>query len=112
MIDLNPWWKEPFSLEYHEREIYPHLQKFMPLPQIIAMTGLRRVGKTTLMHKIVYDTINNGFDPSNILFFSFDEFKNINIRDLLREYEKSMEKDFKKNNYLLLLDEIQKLKSW
>ena len=112
MIDLNPWWKEPFSLEYHEREIYPHLQKFMHMPQIIAMTGLRRVGKTTLMHKIVEDTIKNGFDPGNILFFSFDEFKNINIRDLIREYEKLMEKDFRKNNYLLLLDEIQKLNSW
>lgn len=112
MIDLNPWWKEPFSLEYHEREIYANLQKFIPLPQIIAMTGLRRVGKTTLMHKIVEDTINKGFDPGNILFFSFDEFKNIDIRDLIWEYEKLMKKDFRKNNYLLLLDEIQKLDRW
>lgn len=112
MNDLNPWWKEEFTLEYHEREIYKYVQKFMPMPQVVAFTGLRRVGKTTLMHKIVVDAIKSGFKSENILFFSFDELRQIEIRDLIREYEKLMQKDFKKSNYLLLLDEIQKLENW
>ncbi|RLI91742.1 MAG: ATP-binding protein, partial [Candidatus Altiarchaeales archaeon] len=53
--DSNPWWKGKFRLEFKEREIYKQIQKFLPLPQIIALTGLRRVGKTTLMLKIVED---------------------------------------------------------
>jgi predicted AAA+ superfamily ATPase len=112
IIDLNPWWKEPFSIEYYEREIYGQILKFMPLPQIIALTGLRRVGKTTLMQKIVVDAVKQGFSPTNILFFSFDEFRDIDIRTLIREYERILERDFKKGSYLLLLDEVQKLENW
>jgi len=110
--DLNPWWKEEFKIEFKEREIYKQIQKFIHLPQIIAFVGLRRVGKTTLMFKIVEDTIKNGFNPKNIVYFSFDEFKEAEIRQVMREYEELMEKDFRKEKYLLLLDEIQKLTNW
>jgi predicted AAA+ superfamily ATPase len=58
--DLNPWWMKEFKIEFKEREICKKLQKFMPLPQIIALTGLRRVGKTTLMFKILEDAIKTG----------------------------------------------------
>lgn len=110
--DLNLWWKEEFKIEYKEREIYKQLQKFMPLQQIIAFTGLRRTGKTTLMFKIVEDSIREGFDPYDIIYFSFDEFREIEIREVLRGYEELMEKDVRKGKYLLLLDEIQKLSNW
>ncbi len=60
LIDFNPWWKGAFTLEYHERELYGQVQKFMPLPQMIAFTGLRRSGKTTLMQKMVVDAIDDG----------------------------------------------------
>lgn len=112
LLDLNPWWKEKFSLVFKDREIYKEIQKFMPLPQVIALTGLRRVGKTTLMLKIIEDAIHNGFSPKNIIYFSFDEFKETEIRAVMKEYEAIMEKEFKKEKCLLLLDEIQKLVNW
>ena len=43
LIEKNPWWKGDFRIEFKEREIYKVLGKFMQLPQIIALTGLRRV---------------------------------------------------------------------
>ncbi len=112
--DLNPWWQGEFEIEYKQREIYEEIKKFMPLPQIIALTGLRRVGKTTLMWKIIEDAIENGFDSRNIIYFSFDEFREAEIREVLRGYEELMEKDFRgrRGKYLLLLDEIQKLSNW
>ena len=110
--DSNPWWKKKFKLEFKEREVYKQLQKFLPLPQIIALTGLRRVGKTTLMLKIVEDEIKNGFDPKNIVYFSFDEFREVEIRKVMKEYEEMLEKDFRKGKYLLLFDEIQRLSNW
>ncbi|MEM5812177.1 MAG: hypothetical protein QW286_00510, partial [Candidatus Aenigmatarchaeota archaeon] len=61
--DSNPWWERPFKLQFKERELYKRLQKFLHLPQIIALTGIRRVGKTTIMLKIVEDYINSGFEP-------------------------------------------------
>lgn len=108
----NPWWTENFKVEFKEREIYKEIQKFMSLPQIIALTGLRRVGKTTLMFKLAEDRIRKGFDPKNIIYFSFDEFREIEIRDVMNAYEELVEKDFKEGKYLLLLDEIQKLGNW
>lgn len=108
----NPWWTENFKVEFKEREIYKEIQKFMSLPQIIALTGLRRVGKTTLMFKLAEDRIRTGFDPKNIIYFSFDEFREIEIRDVMNAYEEVVEKDFKEGKYLLLLDEIQKLGNW
>lgn len=108
----NPWWTENFKVEFKEREIYKEIQKVMSLPQIIALTGLRRVGKTTLMFKLAEDRIRTGFDPKNIIYFSFDEFREIEIRDVMNAYEELVEKDFKEGKYLLLLDEIQKLGNW
>jgi len=112
LMDLNPWWEGRFSLTYKEREIYKQIQKFLPLPQIIALTGLRRVGKTTLMLKIIEDSIKKGFEPRNIIYFSFDEFREIEIRKVMKEYEELMEKDLRKGRYMLLLDELQKLSNW
>ncbi len=112
IIDLNPWWKEKFKIEFKQRDVYKKIQKFMPLPQIIALTGLRRVGKTTLMLKIVEDYINKGWNPKNIIYFSFDEFRELDLRDIIKEYEEIMEVDFKKGKNLLLLDELQKVPDW
>ncbi len=111
LIEQNIWWKEEFKIEFRERDIYKQLQKFIPLPQIIAFTGLHRVGKTTLMFKIIEDFINNGFDPGNIIYFSFDEFREVEIRKVLHSYEKIFGKNLRKGKYLLLLDELHKLKT-
>ncbi len=110
--DFNQWWEGRFKLEFKDREIYKQIQKFIPMRQIIALTGLRRVGKTTLMLKIIEDSIKEGFDPRNIIYFSFDEFREVEIRKVIRAYEEMMEKDFRNGRYLLLLDEVQKLNHW
>ena len=110
--DLNPWWKGGFEIEFKQREIYKEVKKFLTLPQIIAFTGLRRVGKTTLMFKIIEDAIKDSFDSKSIIYFSFDEFREKEVREVIKEYEELMEKDFREGKYLLLLDEIQKLRNW
>lgn len=112
LLDVNPWWRGEFTVEFKERELHSQIRKYLRLPQIIALTGLRRVGKTTLMLKSAEDAIREGLDPKNVIYFSFDEFKGIEIRSVLREYETMMEKSLRTGKYLLLLDEIQKLNDW
>ena len=112
LLDSNEWWKGEFELEYHERDILDQVSKFLPLPQIIAFTGLRRVGKTTLMFKIALDFIESGWDPKNVIYFSFDDFRDAQVSEVIREYEELMGKNIKEGKYLLLLDEIQKLTNW
>lgn len=110
--DMNPWWKGEFNIEFKERELHKKIQKYLPLRQIVAFTGLRRVGKTTLMLKIVEDEIKKGFNARNILFFSFDGFKDIEIDELIKAYEDILEKDIRKDKCMVLLDEVQKLNDW
>jgi len=112
LIDSNPWWKQPFSIDFKERELYSHIQKYLPLRQIIAFTGLRRVGKTTLMYKIIQDQIQKGLGPQNMIYFSFDDFRTTDIQTILDEYQQLTKKNFRDNHLFLLLDEIQKLDNW
>ncbi|MBU1203656.1 MAG: ATP-binding protein [Nanoarchaeota archaeon] len=107
----NKWWKEEFKLNFKPREIYENIKKFMHTKQIISLTGLRRVGKTTLMWKIILDSLEK-IDKNNIVYFSFDELKDIKIKDIMEIYAKLMKKELTKEKYLFLLDEIQKLDGW
>src|SRR3989344_5420906 len=84
----------------------------MDKKQIIAITGLRRVGKTTLMKKIIKESLENNFSEKNIFYFSFDEFSNIRIMELIKLYEKIIGKEIEKEKFLMVFDEIQKVKNW
>ena len=112
LVESNPWWKEKFAVSFKEREIYENVRKFMPFPQIISLTGLRRVGKTTILTKIVEDFIKSGFKPGNIVYFSFDEFRDVEIRDIVNAYEELMTTSVREGKFLFLFDEIQKLGDW
>ena len=107
----NKWWKWEFELDFKRRKVYDEIKKFMHTRQIISLTGLRRVGKTQTMLKIVQDNIEK-YDKKNILYFSFDEFKDVKIYDIMRSYERLMSRDLDKGSYLMLFDEIQKIDNW
>lgn len=110
--EFNPWWIGKFSLDYQEREIYSKIKKFLDMPQIIALTGLRRVGKTTIMHKIAEDYLSLGFNPRNIFFFSFDDLQKRTLKDILDEYERIAGLTLSTGKFLFLFDEIQKVENW
>ena len=100
IYDSNPWWRKKLELDYKEREIYPKLQTYLEAKQIIALTGLRRVGKTTLMLKIVQDKINSGFPSDNIVYFSFDNFRDLDLSQLIEVYEKEYGQNIENSKYL------------
>lgn len=110
--ETNKWWKGKFDLEFKDREIYQEISKFLDKRQIFALTGLRRVGKTTIMLKIVEDYINRNFDAERILYFSYDHFKDAEIKEILKVYARLMNKNLDEGEYLILFDEIQKLENW
>ena len=113
IISYNPWWENNFSLNYKEREIYnTEIKKFINTPQIIALTGIRRVGKTTIIYKIINDYISQKIDPKSIFYFSFDSTKNIDLLELIEEYELITKKSIKKDKLIFCFDEIQKVEDW
>lgn len=107
----NPWWKSKFEIEFKPREVYERIKKFLKTKQIIALTGLRRTGKTTILLKSAYDSIQN-YGADNLVYFSFDEFREIKIMHVLKAYSRLMNKELDKGKYIVLLDEIQKVENW
>ncbi len=107
----NKWWKGDFDLDYKPRESYEEILQLMQMPQIIALSGLRRVGKTTLMLKIVKD-FREKFGSTNIMYFSFDDFSQITVREVMAQYARLLNKDITHGKFLFLFDEIQKIRGW
>ncbi|MFH1261732.1 MAG: ATP-binding protein [Candidatus Micrarchaeota archaeon] len=110
--DFNPWWKEDFQPKLRNREVYGKIKKYLDMPQIIAFVGLRRVGKTSLMRKIIKEYLDEGFEKKQIFYFSFDFFRNDDIRELIKTYENMVNVNIKEGKYIILLDEIQKIEGW
>lgn len=64
------------------------------------------------MLKIVKDRISSSFNPENIVYFSFDDFWDSDIKDVINAYSDLMAKDTENGDYLFLFDEVQKVESW
>ncbi|MFH1095314.1 MAG: ATP-binding protein [Candidatus Micrarchaeota archaeon] len=107
LIEQNPHWKGPYSIPFKDRDIYPKLSKRMKERQILALCGLRRVGKTTLLRKLIIDLLQS-HPAEAILYFSFDDFSGCELQDVLDETRSIHGKEPK----YLFFDEIQKLENW
>lgn len=113
--NFNPWWRDrKVSTEFlgRRRKIFSEVIKYIDKRQIVLFTGLRRVGKTTLMYQIIDEILRNGVNPYDILYFSFDEMR-YNMEDLVKQYEIDiLREDISKKKIFIFLDEIQKLEGW
>lgn len=113
--NFNPWWKTgkvPAEFAGRKRKIYDKVARYIDKRQIVLFTGLRRVGKTTLMHQIIEELLKKNVKPYNIMYFSFDEMR-YDLEEIIRQYEADvLREDVSKNKTYLFLDEIQKLEGW
>lgn len=112
---FNPWWRDgrvPEALTGKERKIFRELVPYIDARQIVLLTGLRRVGKTTLLYRLIDTLIKQGISPYNILYFSFDE-KRYDLNEIVSRFESEvLRKDIAKGKVFLFFDEIQKLPEW
>ncbi|BCS91098.1 MAG: hypothetical protein ARM1_0555 [Candidatus Micrarchaeota archaeon] len=112
---LNSWWtsgkvKSELVKPYRRpvfSEVYDLLENYK---EVIILTGLRRVGKTTIMYQII-DELLKKVKPTSIIYFTFD-YGNADITAVLDAYQQLTNIDWKEEKIYLFLDEVQKLKSW
>ena len=56
--DFNPWWNgKEIVVPSYKRHLFKDIQKYLRTKQIIAIVGLRRVGKTVLMKQIIKNNL-------------------------------------------------------
>lgn len=114
---FNDWWTSgkvrDDLLESYRRPLFKTLLEFLDDRQILLITGLRRVGKTTLFYQLIQELLNRKITPYNILYFSFDEELG-DIEDVLETYEEKVLKSGleEQSRMYVFFDEIQKVKNW
>lgn len=109
MFEMNPWWEESPKLEGIFREKYLEIfEKNLINKDIIFITGLRRVGKSTLLKHLIFRLIKEkNINPKRIMYLSLDAylFKENSIHDLVKEFRKINEIKINERIYLFL-DEV------
>ena len=111
---LNPWWKENLISQElarpYKREIFPKISGLINYRQIVILSGLRRVGKTTLLYQII-ELLIKKINSKKILYFNFDK-KVEEIIEILESYQKLVNINWKKEKMFVFLDEITRLNEW
>ena len=107
----NPWWEEKkiskdidnwIEREKYLEDIFSKIDK----NEILFLTGLRRIGKTTIMKQIISRLLKN-VNKTDICFVSLDSFSLIenSIHDIIEEYRRIHKKSIE-DFFYLFLDEI------
>ncbi len=114
---FNPWWRTgivPAGFVGRKRNIFYQAWDYISSRQMLIFTGLRRVGKTTLMYQIIDALIKKEhISPFRIFYFSFDESVE-NLSALVKSYEGDvLKKRIEETERLFLFfDEVHKLSEW
>lgn len=90
--EYNPWWEGKYTLEnaVERPNVLDKMEKFLESGSVVFLTGLRRVGKTTLMKLFIQRLIKKGVNPKNIFYVSLDDYvlDSESILDIVGDYRK------------------------
>ncbi len=109
----NPWWAEkevPQALKGVPRSINPLIFKTLSEREIIALTGIRRSGKSTIMYQMI-DSLLKKYDPEQILYVNLDDeiLKKETVESIYSFYREQKNPD---GFAFIFLDEIQNIEKW
>lgn len=116
----NPWWtanSQQFLLPDFKRPIFTHLlQDLEQLPQMLSITGPRRIGKSTLLLQLINHLLESGISADRLVYYSFDdpalETSKVRVDDVIDSTMKLIAGNRNEGVTYLFLDEIQKLEKW
>lgn len=101
---------------FAKREKLDTLIRYLPLKQIITITGIRRCGKSTLAKTAINNLVQNGVDAKNILFVNLEQPYFLEFRHdasylevIYEEYLKLLNPQGK---IYVIFDEIQFFDNW
>jgi predicted AAA+ superfamily ATPase len=104
---FNPWWESKLEFPGIPRESYlSELEKLNKSKDVILVTGLRRVGKTTLLHQLIFRLLKK-VDKNKIFYVSLDNLvlKDHTLLEIVDTFRKISSLKYNEHVYLFL-DEI------
>ncbi len=92
LYQYNPWWEKSLpAADLKPREKYlAELRTYLRQKQIVVLTGLRRVGKTSLIKLIIHELIEDDVKADHIFYISLDDYliQKESIIDIVNEFRK------------------------
>ncbi len=85
--------------------------KHKTIRRFVVLSGVRRVGKTTILYQMIENLIGEGVNPKNILYATFDNpiLKLANVETVLSMYESLYPIE---GTRYLFFDEVQYTENW
>mgnify|MGYP000612221474 FL=1 len=114
----NPWWRVPSAIREEskpqKRVAYYEALKMLThksIRRFVVLSGMRRVGKTTILYQIIEHLIDEGVNPKNILYVTFDNpiLKLIHAEHVLAIYEAMYPLE---GIRYIFFDEVQYTENW
>jgi len=114
---LSDWnfWKTDRETGIDRDSYLNEMERLAKTGQILAVTGVRRSGKSTLMKQFIKRQIARGRDRKSFLYVNFEEPKFMGLLSLdflLQVYEAYMEIVKPKEKPFIFLDEVQNVPNW
>lgn len=118
LIGYNPWWKTgtviPALTKHYKRfAFYETMARLAEteMRRILVLSGMRRVGKTTIQYQLIEALLARGISPQRILFISMDHpmLKLSDFQEILDCYHENIYVD---HDVYYFFDEIQYVRDW
>ncbi len=114
LAEVNPWWltsQVPSALRGRSRGLSSPLVEALDLPEVVALTGVRRCGKTTLMYQLAHAAMQHGVEGEGVLFANLEDpgLGEATIEALVSTHRQVFGAGRLR---LLLLDEVQARPGW
>lgn len=114
LSDWNFWSKDQETGIYRKKYL-DRLESLSRTEQIVAITGVRRSGKSTLMRQFIRKKLESGSKREDFLYVNFEEPRfsgMLSLEFLQQVYDAYMEIVKPKGKPYVLLDEVQNVPNW
>ncbi len=119
IIERNPWWTSGNVSEgligIKRREYLGKITEHLKDRKLLAILGIRRSGKSTLIYQSIKYLLDNGTDPKNIFYINADDFERPGRENLEEALDFCQQKNFvslKDEKVYVFIDEIQSVRGW
>lgn len=115
ILDKWNFWSKKIDSGVQRDYYLKKILKYLPSPEVVALTGIRRSGKSTLLLQTISHLLAKGIPKENILYLNFEEpmFEVYASLSFLQEvYKVYLEHFNPKGRIYLFLDEVQVAKKW
>ena len=114
---LLPWnfWEKDMDVGIIRDEYLRQIKRYLKTDEVIAVTGVRRSGKSTVLLQVLSELIKSDTPRVNTLYVNFEDpkfYNSLNLELLDKIWEAYFDYLDPRGKVYLVLDEIQKIEGW